>query len=152
MGAFKLTPPPQKNYSQKASLIRVNITSKCFSFFNNKAPVCWVTYITRGFIICYSCLYYSFLVLGDKRAIETITLYKRSFYRCYSFCFYISVILREKVQFILQNLTVWIFISDSKLKTKNKKISYRNSWRSCNTLLNDFGRVHAADRSAYSCN
>ena len=70
---------------------------------------------------------YSFLVLGDKRAIETITLYKRSFYRCYSFCFYISVILREKVQFILQNLTVWIFISDSKLKTKNKKISYRNS-------------------------
>ena len=36
-----------------------NVTSKYFCFFINKPPACWVTHITRGFITCYSCSYYS---------------------------------------------------------------------------------------------
>ena len=35
-----------------------NITSKYFSFFNNKLPASWVAHITRSFT-CYSYSYYS---------------------------------------------------------------------------------------------
>ena len=38
-----------------------NITSKYFSFFNNTPPAWWVAHITRRFLTCYPCLYYSFL-------------------------------------------------------------------------------------------
>ena len=38
-----------------------NITSKYFSFFNNKPSASWVAYITRDFLACYSCWYYSSL-------------------------------------------------------------------------------------------
>ena len=38
-----------------------NITSKCFSFFNNKPPATWVAHITRDFLACYSCSYYTVL-------------------------------------------------------------------------------------------
>ena len=38
-----------------------NITLKYFRFFNNKLPVSWVLHITRDFLICYSCSYYSSL-------------------------------------------------------------------------------------------
>ena len=34
-----------------------NITSKYFSFFNNKPSAGWVTHIARDFLTCYSCLY-----------------------------------------------------------------------------------------------
>ena len=40
-----------------------NITSKYFSFFNNKPPANWVTHITRDFLTCYSCLHYSSMVI-----------------------------------------------------------------------------------------
>ena len=36
-----------------------NITSKYFSFFNNKPPASWVAHITRDFLTYYSCSYYS---------------------------------------------------------------------------------------------
>ena len=36
-----------------------NIISKYFSFFNNKPPASCVVHITRDFLACYSCLYYS---------------------------------------------------------------------------------------------
>ena len=36
-----------------------NITSKYFSFFNNKPPASWIAHITRDFLTCYSCWYYS---------------------------------------------------------------------------------------------
>ena len=36
-----------------------NIISKYFSFFNNKPPTSWVPHITRDFLTCYSCSYYS---------------------------------------------------------------------------------------------
>ena len=36
-----------------------NITSKYFTFFNNKLAACQVAHITRDFIACYSCSYYS---------------------------------------------------------------------------------------------
>ena len=36
-----------------------NITSKYFSIFNNKPPASWVAHVTRDFITCYSCSYYS---------------------------------------------------------------------------------------------
>ena len=39
-----------------------NITSKYFSFFNNKPPAGWVAHITRNFLTCYSCSYSSSLV------------------------------------------------------------------------------------------
>ena len=39
-----------------------NITSKYFSFFNNKLPASWVAHITRDFLSCYSCSYYSSMV------------------------------------------------------------------------------------------
>ena len=35
-----------------------NITSKFFSFFNNKPPASWFAHITRDFLTCYSCSYY----------------------------------------------------------------------------------------------
>ena len=35
---------------------------KNFSTFNNKPPARWVTHITKDFIICYSCSYYSFMI------------------------------------------------------------------------------------------
>ena len=40
-----------------------NITSKYFSFFNNKPPASWVAQITRDFLICYSCSYYSSMIV-----------------------------------------------------------------------------------------
>ena len=39
-----------------------NITSKYFSFFDNKPPASWAVQIPRDFLICYSCLYYSFML------------------------------------------------------------------------------------------
>ena len=38
-----------------------NITSKYFSFFNTAS---WVAHITRDFLTCYSCLYYSSMLEG----------------------------------------------------------------------------------------
>ena len=35
-----------------------NITSKYFSFFNNKPLASWFVHITRDFLTCYSCSYY----------------------------------------------------------------------------------------------
>ena len=43
-----------------------NITSKYFSFFNNKLPASWVVHITRDFLKCYSCFYHSFIKQGNK--------------------------------------------------------------------------------------
>ena len=40
-----------------------NITSKYFSFFNNKPPASWVTHITRDFLTSYSCSYYSSMII-----------------------------------------------------------------------------------------
>ena len=36
-----------------------NITSNYFNIFNNKPPSTWVVHITRDFLTCYSCSYYS---------------------------------------------------------------------------------------------
>ena len=41
-----------------------NITSKYFSFFKNKPPSNWVAHITRVFLTCYSCSYYSSMIAG----------------------------------------------------------------------------------------
>ena len=38
-----------------------SITSKYFSFFNNKPPASWVVHITRDFLTCYSCSYCNFM-------------------------------------------------------------------------------------------
>lgn len=46
-----------------------SITSKTFSFFNNKPPASWVTDITKDFLACYSCSYYSGAI--DKRKVVT---------------------------------------------------------------------------------
>ena len=39
----------------------VNITSKYFIIFNNSPPASWAAHITKGFLTCYSCSYYSFM-------------------------------------------------------------------------------------------
>ena len=43
-----------------------NITSKYFRFFHNKPHASWVAHITRDFLTCYSCLYYSFVLWQTK--------------------------------------------------------------------------------------
>ena len=45
-----------------------NITSRYFSFFNNKPPASWVALITRDFLTCYSCSYYSSVVIMSKQS------------------------------------------------------------------------------------
>ena len=51
-----------------------NITSKYFSFFNNKPPATWVGHIARDFLTCYSCLYYSFMDdVGSILSMEKIS-------------------------------------------------------------------------------
>ena len=42
-----------------------NITLKFFSIFNRKPLTNWVTHITRDFLTCYSCSYYSPMVLDS---------------------------------------------------------------------------------------
>ena len=37
----------------------LNKTAKYFSILNNKPPASWVAHITRDFLTCYSCSYYS---------------------------------------------------------------------------------------------
>ena len=39
-----------------------NITSKYFSFFNNKPPASSVADIARDFLTCYTCSYYSSMI------------------------------------------------------------------------------------------
>ena len=41
----------------------VNVTSKYFRIFNNKSPANWMAHITRDFIACFSCSYYSSMIL-----------------------------------------------------------------------------------------
>ena len=45
------------------------ITSKYFSFFNNEPLASWVAHITRDFLTCYSCLYYSSMVAWPEALI-----------------------------------------------------------------------------------
>ena len=45
-----------------------NITSKYFSFFKNKPPASWVAHITRDFPTCYSCSYYSSMIIPNYRS------------------------------------------------------------------------------------
>ena len=52
-----------------------NITSKYFSFYSNKLPASLVAHITRDFLACYSCSYYSsmvFTVLTISEAIVSL--------------------------------------------------------------------------------
>ena len=39
-----------------------SITSKYFSFLNNKSPASRAVHITRDFLTCYSCLYYTSMI------------------------------------------------------------------------------------------
>ena len=41
-----------------------NITTKHLSFFNNKPPASWVMHIGRDFLTCYSCSYYSSMIMS----------------------------------------------------------------------------------------
>ena len=38
-----------------------SLQTKYFRILDNKPPASWVAHITRDFITCYSCLYYSFM-------------------------------------------------------------------------------------------
>ena len=43
-----------------------NITLKYFNIFNSKPPASWVAHMTRDFLTCYSCSYYSsMLTIND---------------------------------------------------------------------------------------
>ena len=45
-----------------------NITSKYFSFFNNKPTARWVAHITKDFLTCYSRSYYRSMILPNHVA------------------------------------------------------------------------------------
>ena len=60
-----------------ARIQKFNITSKYFSFFNNKTPASWVAQITRDFLTCYSCSYYS--SMGTVSNIIKISHHSRLF-------------------------------------------------------------------------
>ena len=42
-----------------------NIISIWFSFSSDKPPVSWVAHTTRDFLTCYSCSYYSFMIISN---------------------------------------------------------------------------------------
>ena len=44
-----------------------NIALKCFNTFNNKPPSSWVAHIRRNFLTCYSCSYYSSMVIHQNK-------------------------------------------------------------------------------------
>ena len=44
----------------------LNITSRYFSFFSNASPASWVPHITRDFVTCHSCSYYSSMPWANK--------------------------------------------------------------------------------------
>ena len=46
------------------------MTSKYFSFFNDKSPASWVAHITRDFLPCYSCSYYSSMPLHCAKSVR----------------------------------------------------------------------------------
>ena len=54
-----------------------NITSKYFSFFDNKQPASSVAHITKDFLTCYSCSYYSSMVQHRR---EKLTMADLSYY------------------------------------------------------------------------
>ena len=61
------------NQDSTFSLTRENskmfdITSKYFGFFNNETPATLVAHMTRNFLTCYSCSYYSSMVLPKKKS------------------------------------------------------------------------------------
>ena len=51
-----------------------NITSKCLSSFNNKPSASWVAHITRDFLTCYSCSYYSSVIRPSKHSEHNINI------------------------------------------------------------------------------
>ena len=54
------------SYTRKNSKM-FNITSKYFSFVDNKPPASWFVHIARDFLKSYSCLYYSSMFNGNMR-------------------------------------------------------------------------------------
>ena len=70
-----------------------NITSKYFSFFNNKPPANWIAHITKVFLSCYSCSYYSSMLVikrydlnyfdywTEKNIIERKFLFATTFFK-----------------------------------------------------------------------
>ena len=45
-----------------------NVTSKYFSLFNNKLPASWARHITKDFLTCYFCSYYSLVIKTKLRS------------------------------------------------------------------------------------
>ena len=76
-----------------------SITSKYFSIFNNKPPASWVAHVTRDFLTCYSCSYYSSMLqrsldsfiqlssIKDLRFWKILTLKAKSYLRQQLFIF-----------------------------------------------------------------
>ena len=80
-----------------------SITSKQFSFFNHKPPARWVAQITRDFLTCYSCLYYSSMLWDNIWSESFIFYHKTCFSRkAWIYLFWYSAIFKDhvfKVQF-----------------------------------------------------
>ena len=90
-----------------------NITSKYFSFFNNKPHVSWVAHITRDFLTCYPCLYYSSMHKPDVNIFwEEKNFLKRNKQRQ-------SLIWNEHVSAILELCTFYIEYKKVKLTVIN---------------------------------
>ena len=80
-----------------------NISSKYFSFFNNKPPARWATHTRRDILTCYSCSHYSSMVRTN-----IITR---------------SVKLRENTNFLVVNHKKY------GIRCKNKENLFHAIWR-----------------------
>ena len=61
------------------------ITSKYFSIFNNKPPASWVAHVSRDFLACYPCLYYSFMIYARLVSSHLFFFRSCSIFSLYSF-------------------------------------------------------------------
>ena len=60
------------NFSHVANSKMFNITSKYFTILNNKPTASWVAHITRDFLACYSCSYYSSMIYPNFQTLILI--------------------------------------------------------------------------------
>ena len=87
-----------------------NITSKYFSFFNNKPPVGWVAHIARDFLTCYSYLYYSSMhpAKVDRLVNEKNTAFLENHINLANYCCTFWP-LKAHLSFLF-SLVLWIFL------------------------------------------
>lgn len=62
-------------YYKWGNLKMFHITSNYFSIFNNKSTASWVAHVTSGFLTCYCCSYFSFMILVNIIKLRLLLCY-----------------------------------------------------------------------------